>query len=84
MPSEERFSSAIAQLATLIIMSATVELDSQLHDGAIEIQKVPMKRMLSAEFVISKIPVPQVSPKNAFRFSRLLSQQWSAMHNGSF
>jgi hypothetical protein len=39
-------------------MSATIQLDSQPRGGAIKIENVPMKRMLSAEFVISKIPVP--------------------------
>jgi hypothetical protein len=72
---------SIANLACMVVMPIAVQFDSQLCARAIEIQHLIVERMLASKFVASKTSIPQVSPKNTFGLSRLLSQQSSAIHN---
>ena len=84
MASQEFPPRSIMNLACTIVMSTTVQFDRQLCAGTIEIQDVRVEGMLAAKLVACEISVPQVSPKNMFRLSRLFSQQSSAIHNDSF
>ena len=65
-------------------MATAVQFDSQLCARAIEIQHVIVEPMSASKFVASKTSIPQVSPKNTLRLSRLLSQQSSAIHEDLF
>jgi len=56
-PSQEFCPRSIANLACLIVMSTTVQFDSQLCAGTIEIQDVIVERMLAAKFVAREISV---------------------------
>src|SRR5215211_2797074 len=80
MASQEFRSRPIAKLPCTMVMSTAIQFDGQLCAGRIEIQDVVSEGMLPAKFMACKIPVPQVSPKNAFRLRGLLSQQSSAIH----
>jgi hypothetical protein len=65
---------SIANLSDAIIMPVTIQLDSELGGGAIEIKDIAVQGMLTAKFVACKISVPQVSPKNALSVSCLFSR----------
>ena len=61
-------------------MSATIEFEGEFRGGAIEIQNVGAKRVLPTKFVTREISLPQVPPKNAFPFGRVLAQVMSMTH----
>jgi hypothetical protein len=73
----------IANLTCTVVMATAVQFDCQLCPRTIKVQNVIVERVLAAKFVACEVSVPQVSPKNPFRLSGLLSQQSSAIHKDS-
>jgi hypothetical protein len=74
------FSRPIAPLTGSIVVSATIEFNGKFCTRTIEIEYVRIQRVLSSKFVTSKISVSQVSPKNAFRSRRILTEITGSAH----
>jgi hypothetical protein len=55
-------SALIAELLINVIMHRTIELNTQLRQGAVEIQDVGTDRMLPAEAQVAQLFAPQQGP----------------------
>jgi hypothetical protein len=89
IPKSQDFDSVLGQkliaclvmlLPGSIIVSTTIKFNGQLRRRAITIYYARIDRMLSSKFVTSKIPIPQVPPKNAFPFRGMLAQVKGLAH----
>jgi hypothetical protein len=60
--SEPLRSALIAELLINVIMHRTIELNTQLRQGAVEIQDVGTDRMLPAEAQVAQLFAPQQGP----------------------
>jgi hypothetical protein len=80
-PTSKRFRpSPITNLLRAIVVPATVQFDREFCGRTIEIKDVRVERVLAPKFVACKISISQMPPKNALRFSCLLPQHASPIH----